>query len=386
MVRWVRSGKSMHRVATRFRVSTSVVARWVQRAGERRLDRVDFSDHKPGCAEGWNRTAPDIEQRIVELRRCLREESVLGEYGARAIQAALKAEEARAQPSEATINRVLSRHGLQDAVRRIRRPAPPQGWYLPAVMAAHAELDCFDFIEDLKIAEGPLVDMLTAKSLHGRRTDAWVLGQKSAKRTAQCLRQRWKRDGLPGYAQFDNDTVFQGAHQFADTVGRVSRLCLALGVIPVFVPPLEHGMQNTIESFNGLWQVKVWQRHHVGSAKELQARSDAYIAAHRARSCQVAEAAPPRRPMPKHFRLNLHAPLRGLMIFIRRTDETGHVHMLGQRFAVSPDWPHRLVRCEVDFDHHCIRCFALRRRAPTEQSLLATLDYHRTDKPFRGEL
>ncbi len=44
--------------------------------------------------------------------------------------------------------------------------------------------------------------------------------------------------------------------------------------------------------------------------------------------------------------------LRGLMIFIRRTDETGHVHMLGQRFAVSPHWPHRLVRCEVDFDYH----------------------------------
>src|SRR6188508_1206841 len=107
MVRSVRSGKSMHQVAARFRVSTSVVARWVHRAGEHRLERVDFSDRKPGCVEGWNRTAPDIEQRIVELRRSLREESVLGEYGARAIQAALKAEGARARPSEATINRVL---------------------------------------------------------------------------------------------------------------------------------------------------------------------------------------------------------------------------------------------------------------------------------------
>lgn len=40
--------------------------------------------------------------------------------------------------------------------------------------------------------------------------------------------------------------------------------------------------------------------------------------------------------MPKNFRRNLHGRLRGLMIFIRRTDESGHVHMLGQRFAVSP--------------------------------------------------
>jgi hypothetical protein len=169
-------------------------------------------------------------------------------------------------------------------------------------------------------------------------------------------------------------------------VGRISRLCLALGVIPVFVPPLEHGMQNTIESFNGLWQSKVWQRYHVASAAELQARSDAYIAAHRARTAQAREAALRRRPIPECFELDLRAPLRGQMIFIRRTDESGHVHLLGQRFAVSPQWLHRLVRCEVDFDHHCIRCFTLRRRAPTEQPLLVTLEYRRLDKPFKGEL
>jgi hypothetical protein len=192
--------------------------------------------------------------------------------------------------------------------------------------------------------------------------------------------------GCPVYAQFDNDPVFQGTHRFADAVGRVSRLCLALGVIPVFVPPLEHGMQNLIESFNGLWQAKVWQRHHVASVAQLQACSDAYIAAHRARTAETAEAAPSRQRMPQGFELDLHAPLRGQMIFIRRTTDNGQVGLLGRRFAVSPDWLNRLVRCEVDFDQHCIRCFALRRRVPAEQPLLNTLAYHRPDRPFKGEL
>ena len=264
-------------------------------------------------------------------------------------------------------------------------PAPPKGWYLPEVAAGRAEVDCFDFIEDLKIAEGPLVNALTAKSVHGALTDAWMLSQLSARGAVSCLQARWSRDGLPAHAQFDNDTVFQGAHQFAHTVGRVSRLCLALGVAPVFVPPLEHGMQNTIEGFNALWQAKVWQRHRVGSMGELQMRSDQYIAAHRARAQQAAETAPPRRAMPGDFALDLRAPLTGQIIFIRRTDERGQVHLLGQRFTVSPDWLHRLVRCEVDFDHHCIRCFALRRRAPTEQPLLTIITYQRPDKPFQGE-
>ena len=386
MVRLVRSGESMHRVADRLGVSPSTVSFWVARACGVRLDRADFSSGKPGAVRGWNRVAESVEQRIAELRSALREHSVLGEYGAFAIHTALQAEMASAIPSIAAINRVLARRGLLDGVRRIRRPAPPKGWYLPLVAAGGAEIDCFDFIEDLKIVDGPLVDVLTGKALHGALTDAWVLEQMSAKATVPCLMARWGRDGLPAYAQFDNATQFQGAHQFANAVGRVSRLCLQLGITPVFVPPLEHGMQNTIESFNGLWQAKVWQRHRVANMAELQARSDAYIAAHRARNRALADAAPQRWQMPAGFRFNPHAPLSGVMIFIRRTDQTGHVHMLGQRFPVSAHWLHRLVRCEVDFDHRCIRCFGLRRHAPTEQPLLATMPYHRTDKPFEGDL
>ena len=169
MVRRVRKGESMHTVAARFKLSVCTVSRWVKRAEGQRLDRVNFSDRKPGRA--WNRTAADVENRIVVLRISLREESVLGEYGAGAIKTALEAEIADA-PSQAAINRVLSRRGLQDKVRRIRRPAPPKGWYLPEVAAGRAEVDCFDFIEDLKIANGPLVNVLTAKSLHAALTNA----------------------------------------------------------------------------------------------------------------------------------------------------------------------------------------------------------------------
>ena len=373
---------SLRHAAEAFGVGKSSIDRWVSRAKWTRLDRVELSDRKPGRA--WNRTGFDVERRIAQLRVELRD-SVLGEYGARAIAAALEVEMVR-PPAEATINRVLARLGLQDERRRIRRPAPPRGWYLPQVARGRAELDCFDFIEDLKIANGPLIDVLTAKSLHGALTDAWVVGAKSTKATVVCLLERWERDGLPTYAQFDNDTVFQGAHQFADTVGTVSRLCLQLNVKPVFVPPFEHGMQNLIEGFNALWQTKVWQRHRVAHMCELQSRSRQYIDAHRARSLALAEAAPRRAGVPKNFEFAPHAPLRGQMIFVRRTNASGHVHMLGRTFSVSRTWLHRLVRCEVDFNHHQIHCFALRRRAPTEQPLLITIPYHRPDKPFKGAL
>ena len=385
MVRLVRSGKSMHVVADQMRVSQSTVSLWVGRAKGLRLDRVDFCDRMPGCVRGWNRMASHVEQRIAELRKTLREESVLGEYGARPIQAALKAEMSSALPSLATINRALSRQGLQDGTRRIRRPAPPKGWYLPVVAAGKAELDSFDLVEELKIAGGPLVWVLNATSLHGGLVNSWPLEQATAKQALGCVLARWQRDGLPTYAQFDNGTQFQGAHQFADSVGRVSRLCLALGVIPVFAPPREPGFQNAIEGFNGLWQTKVWQRWRFENIAQLEAACARYVSAHRARSSPRREQAPKRRAMPQDFTLNLDAKPTGTMIFLRRTDEHGRAHLLGQIFDISERWPHRLVRSEVNFTEEHIRFYALRRRDPEDQPLLHEIAYQRQYKRFQGE-
>jgi hypothetical protein len=366
-----------------FDASVGTVAYWVEQARGQRLDRVNFEGRKPGRAS--NRTPVQLEQHILSVRRHLRDSSVLGEYGPDAIALALAQDSCPEQvPSRSTIYRVLARHGVLDRMHRQRRAAPPKGWYLPAVVRAHAELDSFDFIEDLKIAGGPLVSVLTATSVHGVLADAWVMPQPSAKLALQALMQRWRRDGLPSYAQFDNDTIFQGAHHHPDTVGRISRLCLALQIIPVFAPPREPGFQNAIEGFNGLWQSKVWQRHHCPDLASLRAVSQRYIAAYRSKTAHKREAAPERRPFPQRFQLNLQAPLKGALIYLRRSDAHGKVHLLGQSFRPTEHWIHRLVRCEVDFTHQRIRFYALRRRDPNHQPLLCELPYPRPNKPFQG--
>jgi transposase len=385
MVRQVRAGKSMRSVAAEWGVSVGKVAFWVERAEGKRLDRVDFGDRPSGCSVAWNRLDAMVEQRVLELRRELRE-SILGEYGAEAIQQALQAETGSNAASRASINRVLARHGLQDRMRRARRPAPPRGWYLPAVAAGQSELDSFDLIEDLKIEDGPLASILTGTSLHGGLVDAWPLSQASAKLVLPRLEERWEREGLPQYAQFDNGTQFQGAHQWPDTIGRISRLCLALDVIPVFAPPREPGFQNAIESFNALWQTKVWQRYHFVDLLHLEAVSARYTASHRARSVQRRDGAPARRPYPKRFKLNLNAKPSGTMIFLRRANESNRVHLLGRSFEMPDHWKHRLARCEVDLRADEIRFFALRRKDPSSQPLLVTLPYHRKHQPFKGEL
>jgi predicted transcriptional regulator len=383
MVELVRRGRSMYAVARQFHVSSATVWRWVERARGKRLDRVLLASRKPGRA--WNRTASELEGRILQVRQQLRETSVLGEYGARAIEAALQCESPRV-PSLATISRVLVRHGAVDRTRRLRRPPPPKGWYLPALAAGQAELDSFDWIEDLKIAGGPLVQVLTGVALWGCQPDAWPQEAIGTESVLSRLSERWQELGLPAYAQFDNEAVFQGAHHVADTVGQVSRLCLALGVTPVFAPPYEHGFQNAIESFNGLWQSKVWRRHRFEDLAHLQAASARYIAAHRARSAKRHDDhSAPRRAFPQGFSFDVNTPLTGTLIFVRRTDEAGRAHLLGRAFPVADHWAHRLVRAEVRLDAHEIRFYALRRKAPADQPLLNEVPYHREHKPFRGK-
>ena len=373
----------MRDVARAFGVSAGTVLLWVDRAHGQRLDRADFNGAKPGLAT--NRVASGVERRILRVRKQLRA-SVLGEYGATAIHRALSESSSMAPiPSRATIHRVLCRNGAVDAAHRQRRPPPPKGWYLPEVAQGQCELDTFDFIEELKIAGGPLVSVLTATSLHGALADAWPMLEPTAQNTLLALLQRWRQDGMPDFAQFDNATIFQGSHRASDSVGRVVRLCLALGITPVFAPPREPGFQNAIEGFNALWQAKAWRRHQVADIDHLQRVSVAYITAYRNKSACRIEAAPSRAGFPRKFKLDLQAPLKGKAIYIRRTTDAGNVTLLGRTFAVDSKWIRRLVRCEVDFGLHCINFYALRRRDPNNQPLLKTTEYHRAHRRFQGD-
>jgi hypothetical protein len=116
----------------------------------------------------------------------------------------------------------------------------------------------------------------------------------------------------------------------------------------------------------------------------LQAASARYITAYRGKTAVRRDSAPSRRRFLAKFRFDLNAPCTGTIIYIRRSDDAGNVHLLGRSFAVDAKWTHRLVRCEVDLNEHHIRFHALRRRHPQLQPLLRELPYVRPNKPFQG--
>jgi putative transposase len=383
MVVEVRKGMSQRSVAREYGVALSTVQFWLNRARGRSLDGVDWRDRPDGPLGPANRTSGEVEDLILDTRRYLRYQSDLGEYGALAIHGELRRRGGGEVPCARTIHRILERRGVLDARRRVRYPAPPPGWYLPVVGEGRQELDQYDIVEGLKIEDGPIVEVLTAISLHGGLVGAWPMDRVTSSLIRSYLVDHWLRWGLPGFAQFDNDTAFQGAHQHRDVISSVMRLCLSLGVIPVFVPPRETGFQGAIEAFNGQWQARAWARFHHERLEDLVIRSDKYVTAYRQRRATRQERAPRRKPFPPGWRLELQEVAEGQVMFLRRTNDRGEVFLLGRTFEVDSRWSHRLVRAEVNLKDKGIRFYALRRRAPAEQPLLNEVPYELPDRRFR---
>ena len=383
MVAAVRSGQSQRAVAQLFGVSLATVQRWLERAKDKPLDKVDWDDHSQAPHQQAKQTTPEIQHLILDVRKELANHSDLGEYGAQAIRTRLTQRpdlSLEAVPSVPTINRILKRNGVYDVNRRVRRKPPLSGWYLPEVAQKRAEIDETDFVEDLLIEGGPHVSVLNLISLHGGLCASWPSQLMRASFVRECLLWHWRSFGLPDYAQFDNGNVFQGPHQYPDTIGSITRLCLSLQVTPVFAVPREFGIQSAIESYNNRWQQKVWQRFHFESLQALCDRSARYVAAVRQKNRQRQEASPSRRAFPSDWQEPLELERKRCIIFLRRSTGQGNVDLLGHAFPVSSTWLNRLVRCEVDLSCDVIRVYGLRRQEPDEQRLLKEWTYRLPDK------
>ena len=388
MVAAVRRGDSLRTVAQSFRVALRTVQRWVERAKGRRLDRVDWSPHSRRPHGSPMRTSDELQARILTLRRTLKDESALGEYGAAAIRRALVENCWPNVPAERTIHRILERRGALDGQRRVRRAAPAPGWYLPDVASQCAELDQVDLVEGLVIRGGTEVEVLNLVSVHGGLIGCWPAAPYKAAMVRARLLEHWREFGLADYVQFDNGTVFLGPSNHPDVIGSVCRMCLSLGVTPVFAPPRETGFQAAIESLNARWQAKVWARFEHVSIEALEAQSDRYVEASHKRAAVRIDGAPIRRPFPgpDDWRLTkaaLQAKPQGRLVLIRRTDDKGAATVLGRDYQVDVNWPNRLVRVELSLTEGHICFYALRRRAPEQQQLLRQTQYALPDRKFR---
>lgn len=187
--------------------------------------------------------------------------------------------------------------------RRVRRPPPPKGLYLPRVAQRKVELDSGDLVEGLVIRGGQEVEVFNLISLHGGLTNSFVKTCWTTDTVLKSLQLHWREHGRPSDMPFDNDTVFQGPHRYADVFGRVTQMCLQLGVTPVFAPR-ENGFQASIEAYNGRWQQEGLATFHLQFAPRSPAANRPLREGHESTVGIRIQGDPRRRPYPKDWMFN----------------------------------------------------------------------------------
>jgi transposase-like protein len=370
----VRRGKSVRQVALRFGVAASTVMFWVKRAGSQRLSRIRWTDHS-GHRPAVNRVAEGVEQCVLDLRKELKEQRVLGEFGADAIRHEMEGRGCNKIPARTTINRILQRNGMLDGKHRKRFTPPPKGWYWPNNEEQNAERDRFDYIEECYLKGGEVVHLLHGISLGSGLVYSKPVERMTAENTVQAIIEHGRNVGVPEYAPFDNGTVFHGPNN-PDSIGNVSKLCLSLGVIPIFVPPHEFGFQAAIESDNGRGERAVWNRFTFKNIYQIQTQSDLYINAVREKKETKREVENSRKMINKNWNFSKKIPEKGTMIFIRRTDNKGRAKVMGHLWELDKNWTLRLIRATVDLENHLILFHKLRKKEPQNHCYIGTAEYH----------
>lgn len=109
---------------------------------------------------------------------------------------------------------------------------------------------------------------------------AFVYDNYRSETTCKSLINFWKNAGIPDFIQMDNSISFWGSLIRPNAFGKVIKLCLLLGVVPIFIPVREPWRNGIIERFNNTYQSSVLKARQYNSLNELQKTTSDFCQVH----------------------------------------------------------------------------------------------------------
>ena len=352
-----RAGEDHRSIWASLGQSRSWFYKWLQRAEE---DDDDwFRDRPPGTDDPANRSPKEIEDLVEFARRHLYGRELF--CGPQAIRWYLEESGVRPLPSLSTIGRILRRRDLTH--KRTGRYRP-KGVPYPAPEAARPnDVHQADFVGPrfLRTAQATRrFYVLNAVDVKTGRCAVEALTAGKGDMDAAIWRI-WRRLGLPRYWQVDNEMIFHGSPQHPHTLGPLARLCLPLGIEPVFIPPREPWRNGVVEKFNDYWGQRVWQARDLTGLIDLRRECLALERRHNRHwrysklggrtprealsSAGVALRFPATGTIPSDWPTRPEAGKYHLIRFIRGD---GKLDVFGEKFTVDPDLRYEYVWATVD--------------------------------------
>lgn len=247
--------------------------KWLKRS---QLDGEDWAkDLSRRPHQTRKRIDEAMEQAVIETRKHL-EKELYAQIGAFNISWHLR-QQGINPPPIVTINKILKRNNL---VRK-RPKYIPKGVDYPSLEITKSNyLHQFDVVGPRYLKADGRFYSANIIDAYDRRCSVNPIRRQTKIDIANTLIHCWQTLGIPTYLQMDNKLPARGSNRYPRSFGLVIRLCLELGIQPIFIPIKEPWRNGIIERFQDIFDKMFFRAQYFESFTHLLKLAKGFEAFH----------------------------------------------------------------------------------------------------------
>jgi putative transposase len=193
-----------------------------------------------------------------------------------------------------------------------------------------------------------------------KKTALRALANKSMDAILDFLVDAWQKMGCPKYLKMDNCLDFRGSNLYPRSPSKLVRVCLDLGIQPIFIPLREPWRNGVVENLNGLLDRFLFRTHTFETEKQLhqavQRMETTINTTHRLPALEgktpqeFAANARLRYPPARYdWRMRNLRLLKGKVTFIRFVRKSGRITLTAKdKFLIGKEYKWQYVTANVD--------------------------------------
>ena len=376
------AGQSPKVICQELSMSKRWLFKWIKRyqSGKR-----DWFKGKPKIPYTiYRKISPEIEKKVVTIRRFL-EESKISQIGALNIQYQLQILQEKEIPQVWTINRILRRNHLVSPREKRYQPKGKPYPIFPDRPLKPNTLHQFDIVGPRYIKGDGCFYAHNLMDIGSHRVAVNPKRSKIHQEVALSLKDTWENIGIPSFLQLDNQLCCQGSNRYPRSSGLVIKLCLLLGVQPIFIPLGEPWRNGCIEKFQATFEYRFFRKISFSDFQDLHKQAKRFEIFHSQNhrySClsgktpdEVLKNNPmPQREFPDYFSWdNLKARARQGNIHLLRFIRSNRIlDIFGEKFQVDRSLVYEYVRATIIVKEQKIKLFH-------QDKLVNEIDYQLPD-------
>ena len=318
-----------------------------------KLDGEDWNkSHSRKPHQSPKRIDKIMEQTVIETRKYL-EKKQYSQIGALAINYDLN-KQGIIPPPISTINKILRRNNLVHKQTKYS----PKGVNYPSLAITQSNyLHQLDVVGPRYLKEDGRFYSANIIDAYDRRNSINPDRRQNRMAITKALICSWQTLGIPCYLQMDNQLPMRGSNQYPHSFGIVIRLCLSLGIQPLFIPLAEPWRNGIIEHFQNVFDKMFFRTQYFKDFDHLYREAKNFEKYHNQNHhYSTLKGMTPNQKcsgniklLPASFRLpNKLAICPGYVHLIRFIRSDRVLDIFGEKYIMPKDVEHEYVWATID--------------------------------------